>query len=308
MENLPVLRGQLLRSVSRSFYLSIRLLPLKLRDPIGLAYLLARATDTIADTAEADTQLRARELAALAARIQGNGLTSDSLRTFVELQRNEAERRLIETVPACLNWLESMPKDDRADIREVLVKINEGQRLDLIRSSLQTDDELEHYIYLVAGSVGEFWTSICSRHLPRFADLPKEKMNSLGVAYGEGLQLINILRDLGADRSAGRTYLPNFDPENPRLALDFWRSRAEEGIAAGLDYACAIRAWRVRLATVLPALIGARTLALLREAGTDVFERKVKVSRAEVRVIVWKTAASFAAPRRLRAAFARLSS
>ena len=44
------LRTAILRSVSRSFYLSIRFLPRLLREPIALAYLLARATDTVADT------------------------------------------------------------------------------------------------------------------------------------------------------------------------------------------------------------------------------------------------------------------
>ena len=44
-----LLRG-LLRQVSRSFYLSLAILPRPLREPIGLAYLLARAADTVADT------------------------------------------------------------------------------------------------------------------------------------------------------------------------------------------------------------------------------------------------------------------
>ena len=43
------LTGDLLRGVSRSFYLSLRILPAALREPIGLAYLLARAADTVAD-------------------------------------------------------------------------------------------------------------------------------------------------------------------------------------------------------------------------------------------------------------------
>ncbi|WP_052310651.1 squalene/phytoene synthase family protein [Granulicella mallensis] len=44
-----VLLGPLLKSVSRSFYITLRVLPVGMRDQIGLAYLLARATDTIAD-------------------------------------------------------------------------------------------------------------------------------------------------------------------------------------------------------------------------------------------------------------------
>ena len=43
------LQAGILRSVSRAFYLSIRVLPADLREPIGLAYLLARIADTIVD-------------------------------------------------------------------------------------------------------------------------------------------------------------------------------------------------------------------------------------------------------------------
>ena len=65
------LRGPLLRSVSRSFYLSLRILPGPLRDPLTLGYLLARATDTIADTPEPSIAIRTKALRELAAAIQG---------------------------------------------------------------------------------------------------------------------------------------------------------------------------------------------------------------------------------------------
>src|SRR5256886_16708799 len=61
------LRGRVLRSVSRSFYLSLRILPAGLREPLSLAYLLARATDTIADTPEPPVALRTEALAQVAA-------------------------------------------------------------------------------------------------------------------------------------------------------------------------------------------------------------------------------------------------
>ena len=38
-----------LKGVSRSFYLTLRILPKPLREPVGLAYLLARTADTITD-------------------------------------------------------------------------------------------------------------------------------------------------------------------------------------------------------------------------------------------------------------------
>lgn len=56
--------GELLKSVSRAFYLSLRVLPAGLREPIGLAYLLARAADTVADTRLLPPDERLRHLLA----------------------------------------------------------------------------------------------------------------------------------------------------------------------------------------------------------------------------------------------------
>ncbi|MDQ2659228.1 MAG: squalene/phytoene synthase family protein [Verrucomicrobiota bacterium] len=321
------LRAPILRSVSRSFYLSIRLLPVKLRDPIALAYLLARATDTIADTVDIPSATRLTELERLAALIQGQTAgRTNSFVAFAELQKEPAERALMHAIPDCLTWLESTPESDRDDIRRVLALINEGQKLDVRRfsnpaqiSALQTASDLDRYTYLVAGCVGEFWTNVCFRHLAKFSDRPREEMLSLGKDYGQGLQLVNILRDAGADLRAGRCYLPadelrslGIAPEELLAAplraeplLRVWHDRAEQGMAAGLEYACAIRPRRVRLATALPTLIGARTLSLLRTAGARAFEEKIKIGRAEVRQIIFHTVRTLAAPRALRAAFVR---
>ncbi|MEY2482026.1 MAG: farnesyl-diphosphate farnesyltransferase [Verrucomicrobiota bacterium] len=323
------LRGPILRSVSRSFYLSLRLLPTTLRDPLSLAYLLARATDTIADTSEAPAKLRTDALRNLAGAIAGTmpGEVVAPLRqSFAALQTNEAERALIEALPAALGWLESTESGDRLEVRNVLEKITEGQILDLERfgadagvRALETAADLDQYTYLVAGCVGEFWTRICFTHVTNFSERPESEMLELGVRYGKGLQLINILRDLGSDLRQGRSYLPaeelhslGVTPEEILQSVTRveplvrqWREKAERGVEAGIDYSCAIRNRRIRFATALPALIGARTLALLREAGTEVFAGKVKVTRAEVRRIMASTA--LASPKSLRRVFKTLS-
>jgi farnesyl-diphosphate farnesyltransferase len=321
------LRGPVLRSVSRSFYLSLRLLPKPLRDPLSLAYLLARATDTLADTAEAPAPLRVEALRNLAAAIQGDVPVEAMVplrESFASLQTNAAERTLISRLPALLEWLGEMPNADRDEIRAVLAKINRGQTLDLERfgeghemRALSNAGELDEYTYLVAGCVGEFWTRLCFAHVKGFSDRPEEEMRELGIRYGTGLQLINILRDAGDDLRQGRSYLPADelyslgttpeevlrDPTRVEPLLAKWRETAARGIEAGIEYAAAIRNRRVHFATALPAMIGARTLALLREAGPEALRRKIKVPRAEVRkMIVW---AALASPRSLRAKFAR---
>jgi farnesyl-diphosphate farnesyltransferase len=321
------LQKRVLRSVSRSFYLSIRVLPRKVRDPIALGYLLARATDTIADTAEIDASARLQHLSALADIIQANGEAeaTDAIRSsFAALQTNASERALIEALPQCIQWLRAIEEADRRDIQRVLAHINKGQALDVQRFgdtrnvvALQTAAELDQYTYLVAGCVGEFWTNVCFRKLRDFAAQPHDEMVSLGVRYGKALQLINILRDLGSDLRAGRCYLPAEQLEAVGVAaheiaakpsaiapvLHTWHDSAAEGLRAGIDYACAIRSPRVRLATALPSLIGARTLALLRAAGPNVVSTRVKVSRSEVQRILLRTAATFASPAALRRQF-----
>ncbi len=291
------LRGPILRAVSRSFYLSIRLLPAKLRDPIAVAYLLARATDTLADTVAIEVELREAELQRLARLIQDESLGSEmSFTRFAQRQSNPSERALLEAVPEVLAWLHRLSAVEQREIRDVLRHITEGQMLDLQRGEVQTAAELERYTYLVAGAVGEFWSKICALHLPNFATKPPAEMVRLGIAYGKGLQLINILRDLPADLAAGRSYLPDGAPAP-------WLARAEEGLAAGVEYSCALRSFRLRLATVLPALIGARTLALLRAAGPEIRQRKIKMPRSEVRAVLCKMLVTLAHPRAIRRSF-----
>ncbi len=277
--SLSKLRGSILARVSRSFYLSIRLLPKKLRDPVALGYLLARASDTIADTTELPLDLRMENLRLLVRGIQGEAL-GDAIvglsASVTPLQKNNAERALIESLQSCLDWLGQSEVPDREEVRAVLEQINRGQVLDLERfrnpkqiAALEKSAELDEYTYLVAGSAGEFWTRLCFRHLPKFSARSEGDMLGMGKRYGMGLQLINILRE----------------PERFQPIYRKWRKKAERGIEAGLEYANAIRNRRIRVATALPGLIGARTLALLRNAGATALHRRIKVPRKEVRAI-----------------------
>ena len=82
-----------------------------------------------------------------------------------------------------------------------------------------------------------------------------------------------------------------------------WLAQAEHGLKAGMEYSLAVRPRRVRGATVLPALIGARTIVLLRAAGEAILEEKVKVPRKEVNRLVRKIALALASKKTLRRMF-----
>jgi farnesyl-diphosphate farnesyltransferase len=305
-----------LKSVSRSFYLTIRFLPRPLRETVSLAYLLARATDTVADTATIPAASRLTTLRDLARVVAGEldfNAVEEPLRDFAAQQRDPAERTLIQNLRVCLDWLTRLAPADRADIREVLQTIVRGQALDLERFgdsttvvSLRSAAELDEYTYLVAGCVGDFWTKLGFRRLPPFANRSPGEMSELGISYGNGLQLINILRDRPADLANGRDYLAADELATTSVTKVFyhWLDRAEEKIGAGIDYSSSLTNWRVRFATALPALIGARTIALLRVAGSEA--SKVKVPRNEVRRILVGALTASASPLKFRALFQRL--
>lgn len=323
--------GPILCAVSRSFYISIRFLPKRLREPVGLAYLLARAIDTVVDTAQIPVLVRAEILADLSSVVQGEvspDALFDLVNSFAPLQTNDTERQLIESLPNCLVELARLSADDRDDIRSVLQKITQGQALDIVRfgdvaqpRALATDLELHEYTYLVAGCVGEFWTRLCFRHVGNFSDLPEMEMAELGKRYGNGLQLINILRDAHSDLQAGRCYFPIqeleeigidpsqilLEPSRFEFILEKWREEAQRGLIAGMSYVHAIRNPRIRGATALPALIGARTLSMLRAAGPSELHRTIKVPRREVRAMIARLAITLGARRAVQRMFQRYS-
>ena len=199
--------------------------------------------------------------------------------------------------------------------------ITSGQELDLRRFgssatgsqpaqkiiALETPAELDDYTYRVAGCVGEFWTRMCRAHLFPKARLDEKQFLLDSIRFGKGLQLVNILRDLPADLKNGRCYLPSqrldevkLFPEillSPAAAdkfLPLYREhldKAESHLHAGWRYTNTIpfRQIRVRLACAWPVLIGLRTIKKLRTAGGTELRTRVKVSRAEVYGLMFKS-------------------
>ncbi|SDC20072.1 phytoene synthase [Pelagirhabdus alkalitolerans] len=76
-----------------------------------------------------------------------------------------------------------------------------GQRLDYTKTKYDTFEELEDYCYRVAGSVGEML-------IPVLQPNPNQAMIEAGIALGKAMQIVNILRDIGADKKLNRRYIP----------------------------------------------------------------------------------------------------
>ena len=306
----------LLKAVSRSFYLTLHVLPKSIGPQIGLAYLLARTTDTIADTEIVGIEQRLKMLQALRERILG---TSNAPLDFGQLAQQQglpAERVLLEKCEASLVLLQAQSELDKKLIREVLDIITSGQVLDLQRfgnpapgklTALQTDAELDDYTFRVAGCVGQFWTRICLAHQFSTPATTQASFEELGVRFGKGLQLVNILRDIPADLAKGRCYIPSeklqeigltpadlLRPESEpkfRQAYNKYLDLAEAHLNAGWQYTNFIPFGqiRVRLACAWPILIGLQTIARLRTGNVLDPKQRIKIDRGAVRGILLRS-------------------
>jgi farnesyl-diphosphate farnesyltransferase len=309
-------RRKLLAEVSRSFYLTLRMLPSSVQPQIGLAYLLARLTDTVADTELVPPDERIRALEHYRQRILGQAAPAFDAARLAGHHGSSGERELLERADEVIALLDTLDQADRTRVRSVLDVIASGQRLDVERfgsaaagklRALASDEELEDYLYRVAGCVGEFWTVMCRAHVFPHAPLDDAALVADGVRFGKGLQLVNVLRDLASDLRLGRCYVPRaalvqarLTPESLldpaampvfRPAYDLYLDRAEQHLRAGWRYTLTLpwRHGRLRLACAWPILIGRQTLAPLRVVNPLRPDVRIKVRRAAVWGMVVKT-------------------
>ncbi|MCH7713409.1 MAG: squalene/phytoene synthase family protein [Chloroflexi bacterium] len=285
--------GGLLKAVSRSFYLTLRVLPKDLREPVGLAYLLARAADTIADTRLLPSADRLEHLQTFRDQVTGPARLSalHRLGNVLTSQRSiPAERTLLSSLPEAFSLLEGLSEGDGRRVRWVLQELMAGMEFDLANfpgedsgkiGTIENDAILDGYAYQVAGCVGRFWTEISMDRVSRLDGWDPEKMAALGVRFGKALQLTNVLRDVPKDLRIGRCYLPLdqldrigvapdqlLDPQTGPKARPVLLAGIETALghySAAEEYILAIprRCLRLRLAALWPVLIGLGTLSRL---------------------------------------------
>tara|TARA_B100000965_G_scaffold55399_1_gene41859 strand:+ start:12739 stop:13734 length:996 start_codon:yes stop_codon:yes gene_type:complete len=319
MTELDSFNDKLLEGTSRSFYLTLKRLPKSVKGQIGLLYLLARISDTIADSGDSGGEDLLELLEDYNNRAQGHSDSMPDFSNLSDVQENPAEGLLLRGAYGPIELLEAAPAVDQELIRKCLDIIVSGQRMDLERFSnkdgsgiraLRRYEEMDDYAYRVAGSVGEFWTEICLEHAFEASQEMKEELMSSGVRFGKALQLINILRDIPEDLEIGRCYIPTDDLEKIGLSpndllnsdsidifrplLDLYIARTEEHLDEAVRYIGLLphNQYRLRGACMIPVIIGQRTLALLKTQNVLDRKNRVKVSRKEIKEIIRKVIVS----------------
>ena len=307
----------LLKRVSRAFYLSVRVLPSWMREPVVVAYLLARAADTIADTASMPVEERLAHLNRFRRIVSGEAdlvEAAELSRKLTCLQSTHGERELIASLYGVFSLLNGMSESDVERIRAVTLTLTGGMLFDLTTfpsnghcqlTPLRTPEQLYEYCYLVAGCVGEFWTLMSIAHTPSLGNWDEEKMRALGVRFGLALQMTNILRDIPKDLRMGRCYLPQSELDSAGLRAEdllqavntrqarpllVWGIRRTlDHFGAAEQYIIAIprRSLRLRLAALWPVLIGLETLAKLSRSDDWLNPKtRIKIPRSRIYGII----------------------
>jgi len=207
--------------VSRLFYTTLVVVPADVRDQVSLAYMFARAADTIADTELIDRPRRLDFLAQLKGQFVGDqiawGQIQDIQRAIGPLQSTSAERILLERLDDCFRLFQEFSAQDRQRVRRLMTTLTQGMEMDLGMLpgdsaqdlvACKTLDELDQYTYYVAGCVGEFWTDLMCAHRTALGSWNIRQMSEVGARFGKGLQLTNILKDVAHDLQKGRCYIP----------------------------------------------------------------------------------------------------
>lgn len=321
MPGLPPHLQRLLRRCSRSFYLTLAVLPGPLRVPLGLAYLVARAADTIADTRLLPPADRLRHLGTLRGALDvPQAPRLEALAGPLAAGRPAAwEADLVAHLEEIHAHLWRLPNEDLTRVQGLLHRLIQGMQAELQRFppedagrlvALETREDLLRHTYYAAGCVGEFWTGMAVAHRPRLAGWNLAAMAGRGRRFGQGLQLTNVLRDLPRDLQDGRCYLPRQDLARHGLSPDALRDPAirprlqpllDELLALALDcyadgwsYTLAVptRELRLRLACAWPLLLGLATLERIQQA-PELLDPAVRlrISRREVYGILARSTA-----------------
>lgn len=279
---------QLLEKTSRTFALAIPFLPNPPRREVGTAYLLFRIADTFEDATRWPRVERLEALASFQALVrEPNPEKAERLARQWVVSRpcdHEGYLELLAKTPGVLAVLGSFSDSRREIVVRHTVRTAEGMAGFVERGDsegglkLTNRDELRRYCYVVAGIVGELLTDLFIDASPNLRSI-EAKLRERAAAFGEGLQLVNILKDSDSDARDGRVYLPPGIARTEILALAREDLRAASEYVLGLQQAGAPRGM-VEF-TALPVLLARASLRRLETSGPG-----SKISRNEVALLM----------------------
>jgi farnesyl-diphosphate farnesyltransferase len=297
----------ILPAVSRTFALSIRLLPGELGRAVLAAYLLCR----IADTLEDEPVLPAPEKAALLdelLRCFDDAAAADALPArAASIAGEPAHVRLTRRADLVFVLYRALSPATRGHVRRWVGEMIGGMRKFVLLYPhgirIQSLEEYREYCYYVAGTVGYLLTDLWHEHAPSIGERQYEVLREKCRSFAEALQTVNILKDVATDaeqensiyipeqllREHGSSHAEILHADRLRAttdALSTLVALAHHDLEGARSYLLLIprRAVPIRLFCVLPLLFAYATLRDLTAVPQALAQRRVvKISRPEVK-------------------------
>lgn len=279
---------QLLEKTSRTFALSIPLLPEPTRREVTIAYLLFRIADTFEDASRWGQERQIRALEAFSELLDDP--RPERVRELTELWVQEVPIdhagyvELLRETPFVLERFVELGPEARELVKVHTQRTAHGMAGFVARADIDGElrleglEELREYCYVVAGIVGEMLTELFLLDREALAPIASQ-LRERARLFGEGLQLVNIVKDAAFDRQEGRRYLPEDVDRTEIFHL------ARQDLDAATEYTLALQRAGVERGLVafnaLPVQLAWATLDKVETEGPG-----SKVSRPEVYRIV----------------------
>ena len=283
----------ILGSVSRTFALTIPLLPATIEKVVGNTYLLCRIVDTIEDAAdlspETKQQLSQLFLDAVLEKAPVESFVEPCLKAL-DHYGNRDELDLIAHTPTVLRILHTCSKDDQVAVSRCVSIMSEGMSYfhgKQTQVGLKDLREFEKYCYVVAGVVGELLTTIFSNHSPAFAKNMKGH-DGLAIAFGQALQMTNILKDSPEDHARGVSWKPADINQKELLKISY------EKLQDSLSYILLIPKAELGMRRFCFLAFGLAVMTLSKIAKRNEFSNQNEVKLSRKTVMAFYTFTKFA--------------
>lgn len=189
---------KMLKNTSRTFFIPISKLKGSLQDAVASAYLCMRAIDEIEDHHELSDEYKVDMLNKVHDALQ----TGEPLASVRHLFADQ-KAQLPEVTYRMDEWAELCPESAREIVfRHTASMSKQMAQWVHVDWNIETEQDLDNYTYSVAGMVGELLSEIWYWHDGTVTDPQK------AVAFGRGLQAVNILRNRKEDLERGVDFFP----------------------------------------------------------------------------------------------------
>ncbi|NOU94288.1 phytoene/squalene synthase family protein [Paenibacillus sp. LMG 31456] len=188
----------MLAETSRTFLIPISRLVPGIKEAVASAYLCMRAIDEIEDHTDLPPEVKAKLLLGVSKLIQVPSREAE-LRTLFQPYQDtlcEVTVRLNDWVNLCPTSIAPRVIQSTAIMAEQMAEWVEREW------KINTEEDLDYYTYCVAGAVGELLSDLWKWFDGTETDRVK------AVAFGRGLQAVNIVRNRIEDSTRGVDFFP----------------------------------------------------------------------------------------------------